>query len=133
MKSKNKEPLQWFLTFGGHPIDDITVPEDHPDLELLKKKLDLTAITLIDVDKFHLLTDDGYSAVIHSIPLEPSKIVRIFRRVEYSMSTGEARRIPVICLLDIGTSQELYYFGLRKQCIITPEARFHPEWEDNDD
>ena len=129
------DPIKWFLTFGGHPIDRITIAEDHPDIGLIKDRLDLVGISLIDLDKFCLIDDDhGLSSILYNTELAPCKLARIFRRVEHNLSTGESRRIPVVSTIptDEQKGPTVYYFVVGHNCFVTTESTFHPPWGTDD-
>jgi len=123
-----KDRFKWHFTFRTHPLDKVTVEEDHPDLDFLKtlNGCDLITATLVDVDKFSIFDEEEkqIQSVIHSISLDPCKLSRVFRRVEMNLSTGGRRIIPAFTYRD---ETEHYCFAFPDVVVLTDNSRFSRE------
>lgn len=131
----NKDRFRWHFTFRIYPLDEVTVEEDHPDIGFLKELHDcsLVAATLVDIDHFSLFDEEEkqIQAVIHSISLEPSKLIKVFRRVEINLTGGTKRVIPSFLYR---TKTDHYCFAFPDTVILTDDSRFSREkWSHEDD
>jgi hypothetical protein len=127
-----KDRYRWHFTFKINPVDEITVEEGHPDLDFLKDLPDsyLVAATLVDVDRFSLFDEEEkqVQAVIHSLSLEPSKLIRVFRRVEMNITIAEKRTIPAF---QYRSDKDHYCFAFMDIMILTDDSKFsRNEWGD---
>ena len=90
--------FKWLFTFRVAPLVELTLEENHPNLAFIKDypTAELISATLVDTYKFSSLDDETeqLEAVVHSVQLEPSKLGRVFRRVEMNLTTSEKIRMP---------------------------------------
>lgn len=130
-----KDRFKWHFTFKIHPLDEVTIEEDHPDLNFLKDLPEcvLVAATLIDIDRFSLFDEEEkqVQAVIHTVRLDPCKLVKVFRRVEMNLTQGAKRVVPAFIYK---TEADHYCFAFPDIVILTDDPRFSREkWGNEDD
>lgn len=121
---KNKR-FKWLLSFGEHPIDNLVVWEDHPEIDYLKSKMSLIGATLIDCDKFSLLDPEESSlSIVEFIVMEPCQYQRTFTRVEMDVLTGQQRSFPVIVTKSHDVDR--FFFVLENGFVETTDSRYSP-------
>lgn len=127
-----KDRFKWHFTFSIEPLDEITVEEGHPDLTFIKdlSGSNLVGAALVDVDLFSASEEEvkQFQSVVHSVRLEPCKLLKVFRRVEIELGTGRKRTVPAFAYKkDI----EQYCFAFPDTVVLTDNSRFFREtWED---
>ena len=126
-----KDRFKWHFTFRIDPLDEVTVEEDHPDIDFLKnlESCHLVAASLVDIDKFSIFDEEEkqVQAIIHSIPLTPSKLIRVFRRIEMNMTLGCKRIIPAFSYRD---HKDHFCFAFHDTVVLTDDSRFsRKSWE----
>ena len=131
-----RDRFKWHLTFKYQPVTEITLDEDHSELSFLKSQEScfLVSATLIDVDKFSIFTDEDtmLSAVIHNVQFTPSKLIRVFRRVELDVVAGIKRVIPAIQYQS--DNKDHYCFAFPDKVVLTDDSRyFRSDWGHTDD
>jgi hypothetical protein len=120
--------LVWHFTFSNVPMSSLTLDEDHPELPMvmLDPETDLVGATLINTQLFSLFDtqEEQYKAFVHSVPLGPSKLKRVFRRVEVSLIDHVKKVTPAFEFEDNNTRDLLYCFAFPDKVFITQDSRF---------
>lgn len=120
---------QWHLTFSvGEAFGEITIPEKHPEFEILKSTADITAATLVDMNKYSILEDSWkqLDAFVHHITFpEGARLKQIFRRFEVAVLGGKSRTVPVIAIEVNG--EKSYYFAYRDTVVKSFTSRYYRE------
>lgn len=122
----NKGDLRWHFTFNAGPFDNLTVEEGHPDFLWLRDKPEskLVSAALIDMTKFSNFDteEEQVQAVVASISLPPSRLIRVFRKVEWDLIYGTQHRIPAF-QYRTQIDKDMYCFVMHGKAVLTDDRR----------
>jgi hypothetical protein len=71
------------------------------------------------------LASTSQSHIIHQVPLEPSTVLRVFTRVEHSLTDSTVSRMPAFSYRELDKTVTNYCFAYRERVIYTGSRNFH--------